>query len=267
MRRTRCLITATTLGHSGRPFRASVSPPPTPLLDPRRHGAPLVPLAGDSSQIVSRIGTPVVDTLALPSVAFVSTALWANPLNSHVWIAIGAAAAYGLIGFHDDYFKMMQRGRNQFSQRTRLLIETIIAIAAWIAILRTGPMSFTTSLLFGWPSVISSFLSLGLSIVLVVGAANAAKLIDSGNRSAIVRVTIVAAVLGMIAYLSANVVFARHLQVQYVAGVGELAVLCAAVVGVCLGLVWCKAVSSPVIGDAGSLALGAALGTTAVIIL
>src|SRR5262245_16368575 len=122
-------------------------------MDPKRHGAPLVPLAGHSSQVVSRIGTPVVGALALPSAAFVSTALWTNPHNSSVWIAIGAPAAFGLIGFHDDYLKMMQRSRHQFSHRTRLLIETITAIAAWIAILGTGPMPFTTSLLFGWPSV------------------------------------------------------------------------------------------------------------------
>jgi phospho-N-acetylmuramoyl-pentapeptide-transferase len=229
------------------------------LMGPGRRSAPPV-------QVVSRIGTPAVDALALLSIAFVSTVLWTNLLNLHLWIAIGAATAFGLIGFHDDYLKMIQRTRSQFSHRTRLLIETVIAIAAWIAFFRTGREPLVTSLLFGWPPVVSGLISLALSIILVVSTANAVKLIDSGDRSAIVTVMIAAVVLGMVTYLSGGAVFANDLQVQYV--VGELAVLCATMVGICLGLVWFKAASAPVfIGDTGSLALGAALGTIVVAIL
>jgi phospho-N-acetylmuramoyl-pentapeptide-transferase len=238
------------------------------LMDRWRRSAPPVRLMGDSSQVVSRIGTPVVDALAVLSIAFVSTILWTNLLNPHLWIAIGAATAFGLIGFHDDYLKMIQRTRSQFSHRTRLLIETVIAIAAWIAIFRTGRGPLATSLLFGWPPVVSGLISLALSIILVVSTANAVKLTDSGDRSAIVAVMIAAVVLGMVTYLSGNAVFANRLQIQYVVGTRELAVLCAAMVGICLGLVWFKAASAPVfIGDTGSLALGAALGTIVVAIL
>src|SRR5262249_40916325 len=118
--------------------------------------------------------------------------------------------------------------------------------------------------------VVFGFISLALSIMVVVGAANAVRLIDARGRLAIAGVMIAAVVLGVIAYLTGHVVFAHHhLQLQHVAGTRELTVVCAAVTGVCPGLVWLKAASTavPMLGDAGSLAIGAALGTIAVAVL
>jgi len=193
----------------------------------------------------------------LLSVALVSTMLWANLLNPFVWIAIGAATGFALIGFHGNRHQMTRR-HSQFSRRTRLLSETVIAIGTWIAIFWIGRAPLATSLMFDEHPIVFVFISLALSSMVVVGAANAVKLVDKGDRSVIVAIMIAALILGTIAYLIGPVV----------AGARELTVVCAAVVGVSLGLAWLKTASTPVfVGDTGSLALGAALGTIALAIL
>lgn len=235
------------------------------MIPNQRSGAP-VGLEGVSSQVVSRIGTPAICALTLLSAPLVSTVLWANLRNPYVWIAMGAATGFALVGFHDHL--QMTLSHSWFSRRTQLLIETVIAIGAWIAIFRIGRGPLVASLMFGEHPVVFGFISLVLSTMVVVGGANAVRLIDTGGRVAIVALMITAVVLGMIAYLTGRVVLAYHLQLPYVAGTRELTIVCAAITGVCPGLVWLKAASTPVLmGDAGSLAIGAALGTVAVAVL
>ncbi|HXW29161.1 MAG TPA: phospho-N-acetylmuramoyl-pentapeptide-transferase [Xanthobacteraceae bacterium] len=224
---------------------------------------------GPASHLVTKIGTPTMGGLMILSGVLVSTLLWANPLNRYVWIVLGVTIGFGLVGFYDDYLKVTKQSHNGFSGRTRLLIETAIAVAAWLAIYTWGRAPLTTSLVF--PFFKELVVDLGwfflvFSAFIIVGAGNAVNLTDGLDGLAIVPVMIAAASFGMIAYLVGNNVFATYLQIQFVSGTGELAVLCGAVVGAGLGFLWFNAPPASIfMGDTGALALGGLLGSVAVV--
>ncbi len=231
-------------------------------------GQPIRP-DGPKSHLVTKIGTPTMGGLMILSGVLVSTLLWANPLNPYVWIVLGVTIGFGLIGFYDDYLKVTKQSHSGFSGRTRLLIEAVIAGAAGFGIYQLGHGSLATSLVF--PFFKELVVDLGwfflvLSAFIIVGAGNAVNLTDGLDGLAIVPVMIAAASFGMIAYLAGNVLFANYLQIQYVAGTGELAVLCGSVVGAGLGFLWFNAPPASIfMGDTGSLALGGLLGSVAVV--
>jgi len=198
----------------------------------------------------------------------VSTLLWANPLNPYVWIVLAVTLGFGFVGFYDDYLKVTKQSHSGFAGKLRLMIEAVIAIAACYALVRLGRDATSTSLAipflkdvvinFGWFFVI-------FGAFVIVGAGNAVNLTDGLDGLAIVPVMIAAASFGMISYLTGNAVFSDYLQIRYVAGTGELAVLCGAVLGAGLGFLWFNAPPASIfMGDTGSLALGGMLGATAV---
>jgi len=198
----------------------------------------------------------------------VSTLLWANPLNPYVWIVLAVTLGFGFVGFYDDYLKVTQQTHSGFAGKLRLAIEGVIAIAACYALVRLGRDAASTSLAipffkdmvfnFGWFFVL-------FGAFVMVGAGNAVNLTDGLDGLAIVPVMIAAMSFGMIAYLTGNAVFSDYLQINYVAGTGELAVLCGAVLGAGLGFLWFNAPPASIfMGDTGSLALGGMLGATAV---
>jgi phospho-N-acetylmuramoyl-pentapeptide-transferase len=198
----------------------------------------------------------------------VSTLLWANPLNPYVWIVLAVTLGFGFVGFYDDYLKVTKQSHSGFAGKLRLLIEAVIALAACYALVRLGRDATSTSLAipflkdvvinFGWFFVL-------FGAFVIVGAGNAVNLTDGLDGLAIVPVMIAAASFGMISYLTGNAVFSDYLQIRYVAGTGELAVLCGAVLGAGLGFLWFNAPPASIfMGDTGSLALGGMLGATAV---
>jgi phospho-N-acetylmuramoyl-pentapeptide-transferase len=198
----------------------------------------------------------------------VSTLLWANLKNPYVWIVLGITLGFGLVGFYDDYLKVSRQSHNGFSGRTRLAIESAIALVACLALGSLGKAPFATSLVF--PFFKELVIDLGwffivISAFIIVGAGNAVNLTDGLDGLAIVPVMIAGASFGMISYLAGNAVFAEYLQIHYVAGTGELSVLCGAVIGAGLGFLWFNAPPASIfMGDTGSLALGALLGGVAV---
>jgi phospho-N-acetylmuramoyl-pentapeptide-transferase len=198
----------------------------------------------------------------------VSTLLWANPLNPYVWIVLAVTLGFGFVGFYDDYLKVTKQTHSGFAGKIRLMIEGVIALAACYALTRLGREPFSTALVI--PFFKDIVLNLGWFFVLfgafvMVGAGNAVNLTDGLDGLAIVPVMIAAASFGMIAYLTGNAVFSDYLQINYVAGTGELAVLCGAVLGAGLGFLWFNAPPASIfMGDTGSLALGGMLGATAV---
>jgi phospho-N-acetylmuramoyl-pentapeptide-transferase len=198
----------------------------------------------------------------------VSTLLWANPANPYVWVVLGVTLSFGFVGFYDDYLKVKKQRSDGFSARTRLGIEALIAAIASIALVHLGQSQIAMTLVF--PFFKDVVLNLGLFFVffaafIIVGAGNAVNLTDGLDGLAIVPVMIAAASFGMIAYLSGNAVFADYLQIHYVAGTGELAVLCGAVLGAGLGFLWFNAPPASIfMGDTGSLALGGMIGAVAV---
>ncbi len=225
---------------------------------------------GPQSHLVTKKGTPTMGGLMILSGMLVSTVLWANPMNPYVWIVLGVTLSFGLIGFYDDYLKVTKQTHAGFAGRTRLVAEALVAIVACVALARLGKPPIATSLVF--PFFKDLVFNLGIFFVLfgafvIVGAGNAVNLTDGLDGLAIVPVMIAAASFGLISYLVGNLVFADYLQIRYVAGTGELAVLCGALIGASLGFLWFNAPPASIfMGDTGSLALGGMLGAIAVAI-
>ena len=189
---------------------------------------------GPQSHLVTKKGTPTMGGLMILSGLLVSTVLWANPKSPYVWVVLGVTLSFGLIGFYDDYLKIIKQTHAGISGRTRLIVEAVIAVAACTALAQLGRGPIATSLVF--PFFKELVFNLGWAFVLlgafvIVGAGNAVNLTDGLDGLAIVPVMIAAATFGLISYLAGNAVFAEYLQIHYVAGTGELAVLCGAVIG------------------------------------
>jgi phospho-N-acetylmuramoyl-pentapeptide-transferase len=227
-------------------------------------------LDGPKSHLVTKLGTPTMGGLMILSGLLVATLLWANPVNPYVWVVLGVTLSFGVVGFYDDYLKVTKQTDVGISGRTRLLVEAVIAIIACTLLAHLGHGPIATSLVF--PFVKELVINLGWGFVLlgafvIVGAGNAVNLTDGLDGLAIVPVMIAAASFGLISYLAGNAVFAEYLQIHYVAGTGELSVLCGAVIGAGLGFLWFNAPPASIfMGDTGSLSLGGLLGTVAVAI-
>src|SRR3984893_698864 len=223
---------------------------------------------GPQSHPGTRIGTPTMGGMMILSGLVVSTLLWANPLNPYVWIVLAVTLGFGFVGLYEDYLKVKKQTHSGFAVRNRLGLEALIALAACYALVRLGREPLSTSLVI--PFFKDVALNLGwffliFGAFIIVGAGNAVNMIDGLGALAIVPVMIAAASLGMIAYLGGNAVFSDYLQINYVAGTGELAVLCGAVLGAGLGFLWSNAPPGSIfMGDTGSLALGGMLGSIAV---
>src|SRR6201989_1114236 len=234
----------------------------------RRGRAQPIRSDGPQSHIIAKKGTPTMGGLMILSGLVVSTLLWANPLNPYVWIVLAVTLGFGFVGFYDDYLKVTKQTSGGFAGRVRLALEAAIALVACYALVRLGRDVSSTSLAipffkemvfnFGWFFVI-------FGAFVIVGAGNAVNLTDGLDGLAIVPVMIASASFGLIAYLVGNAVFSDYLQINYVTGTGELAVLCGALLGAGLGFLWFNAPPASIfMGDTGSLALGGMLGSIAV---
>src|SRR5436309_1219237 len=223
---------------------------------------------GPASHLTTKRGTPTMGGLMILSGVTVATVLWANPSNPYVWIVLGVTLCFGLVGFYDDYLKVTKQTHGGFAGRVRLLIEAAIAVAACITLASFGRPGFSTSLAF--PIFKELIVDLGwfffvFGAFIIVGAGNAVNLTDGLDGLAIGPVMIAAASFGFIAYVVGNVVYADYLQIHFVSGTGELAVLCGAVIGAGIGFLWFNAPPASIfMGDTGSLALGGLIGSVAV---
>ncbi|MCK0198218.1 phospho-N-acetylmuramoyl-pentapeptide-transferase [Ancylobacter sp. 6x-1] len=223
---------------------------------------------GPQSHLITKKGTPTMGGLMIFSGLMVATLLWANLSNIYVWVVLFVTLGFGLIGFYDDYLKVTKQTHNGLSGRTRLMIEAVIGGMAAVVIMHAGRMPLSSSLTF--PLFKDLVIDLGWFFVVfgafvVVAAGNAVNLTDGLDGLAIVPVMVAAGSFGVISYLSGNVLFADYLQIHYVAGVGELAVICGALIGAGIGFLWFNAPPAQIfMGDTGSLALGGLLGTIAV---
>jgi phospho-N-acetylmuramoyl-pentapeptide-transferase len=223
---------------------------------------------GPQSHLVTKKGTPTMGGLMILFGILSATVLWANPVNLYVWIVLGVMLSFGAVGFYDDYLKVTRQTHFGFGGRLRLLAEALIAGVACYAIASLGRGSFATTLTF--PFLKELVLPLGwffyvFGTFIIVGAGNAVNLTDGLDGLAIAPVIIAALSFGCISYLVGNLVFADYLNIHYVAGAGELAVLCGAVIGSGLGFLWFNAPPASIfMGDTGSLALGGMLGAIAV---
>ncbi|MBF9194563.1 phospho-N-acetylmuramoyl-pentapeptide-transferase [Microvirga terrestris] len=223
---------------------------------------------GPQSHLLTKRGTPTMGGLMILAGVLVSTLLWANLENHYVWVVLFVTVGFGAIGFYDDYLKVTKQSHKGFSGRSRLTIEAIIAVLACLAIsyMATPGLANKLALPFSKDLIIN----LGWFYVIfagfvIVGAGNAVNITDGLDGLAIVPVMIAAGTFGFIAYLAGNAVFSNYLQIHFVPGTGELAVLCGALIGAGLGFLWFNAPPAQIfMGDTGSLALGGMLGAIAV---
>ena len=227
------------------------------------------PIREDGPQThLAKRGTPTMGGLMILSGVMVSTLLWANWSNPYVWIVLGVTLSYGAIGFYDDYLKVTKQTAGGFGGKARLGLEFLVAGIAAYLIMGLGRPGFGDALAL--PFFKTLLIPLGymfvlVGIVVIAGAGNAVNLTDGLDGLAIVPVMIAAATFGLIAYLTGHVVISKYLQIHYVAGVGELSVICGALIGAGLGFLWFNAPPAMIfMGDTGSLALGGALGSIAV---
>ncbi len=227
------------------------------------------PIREDGPQThLAKKGTPTMGGLMILSGVTVSTLLWANLANSYVWIVLFVTLSYGVIGFYDDYLKVTAGKTAGVSGKLRLLAEIAVAAIAAVLVMRAGTAGFSSSLtvpFFKNVVVPLGALFILLGVLVIAGAGNAVNLTDGLDGLAIVPVMIAAATFGLIAYLTGHYNFSRYLQIHFVPGVGELAVICGALIGAGLGFLWFNAPPAMIfMGDTGSLALGGALGAIAV---
>ena len=224
---------------------------------------------GPERHIIEKQGTPTMGGLMILAAIFVAMLFWGNLRNQYVLVALFVTFSYGMIGFYDDYLKVAKRTTDGFSGRVRLGLELLIAGAACVVFMSIGKGEMATSLAV--PFFKDILIDLGpvlficFGALVIAGAGNAVNLTDGLDGLAIVPVMIASVTFGLIAYLVGHVTFAEYLQIHYVAGTGELLVLCGALVGAGLGFLWFNAPPAMIfMGDTGSLALGGALGAIAV---
>lgn len=220
---------------------------------------------GPQSHIIAKAGTPTMGGFMILLGLVVSTLLWANLTNPFVWAVLGVTLSFGAIGFVDDYLKVTRASSDGVPGRIKFIIELTIGllVAWWLAKLvePTLALPFFKTLLINLGVFYFPFVCL-----VIVWAGNAVNLTDGLDGLAIVPVMIAASAFGLITYLVGNTVYTGYLGIAYVPGAGELAVLCGAIIGAGLGFLWFNAPPAMVfMGDTGSLALGGALGTIAVI--
>ncbi|MEM7568790.1 MAG: phospho-N-acetylmuramoyl-pentapeptide-transferase [Pseudomonadota bacterium] len=220
---------------------------------------------GPQSHIITKAGTPTMGGLLILVSFGVATILWADIRNGFIWACLGVTLGFGLIGFFDDFQKVTTSSHRGVSGKVRLAIETAIALCAVVFIsAETGtdlrlPFLKDTVVPLGWVYI-------PFAAFVIVGAANSVNLTDGLDGLAIMPVIIASAAFGLIAYAVGNAVFAGYLNIAGIAGAGELSVFCGAVIGAGLGFLWFNAPPAMVfMGDTGSLALGGALGSVAVV--
>ncbi len=219
---------------------------------------------------LSKSGTPTMGGALILSAIFISTLLWADLTNRYVWVVMLVTLGFGAIGWVDDYRKVAKRDSRGLPARWKYLWQSVIGLLAAAFLFKTAVSPVETQLFI--PFFKNVALELGifyivLTYFVIVGSSNAVNLTDGLDGLAIMPVVMVAAALGLIAYLAGNVKFAQYLQIAYVAGAGELLVFCCALIGAGLGFLWFNTYPAQVfMGDVGALALGAALGVIAVVI-
>lgn len=219
----------------------------------------------------SKAGTPTMGGGLILIAIGISTLLWGNLANIYVWITLLGTLGFGVIGWADDYLKIHRKSSKGLAARWKYLWQSIIAlIIAGLLYLQATEVPATTQLLI--PFAKNIVINLGIFFIplayfVIVGSSNAVNLTDGLDGLAIMPTVMVAGALGIFAYLTGNVEFAKYLSIPYIPGSGELAVFCATLVGAGLGFLWFNTYPAQVfMGDVGALGLGAALGIVAVIV-
>lgn len=218
-----------------------------------------------------KAGTPTMGgALILTSIA-ITTLLWGDLRNHYVWVVLLTTLGFGVIGWVDDYRKVVHRNPKGLSAKAKMGWQSIIALIVGIYLWNTASLPAHTELIVPFLKFLvfplSAFLFVALVYLVIVGTSNAVNLTDGLDGLAIMPTILVSGALAIFAYVAGNVVFAKYLGIPYIPGAGELAIFCGAIAGAGLAFLWFNAYPAEVfMGDVGALALGAALGVVAVIV-
>ena len=231
-------------------------------------------------------GTPTMGGVLITIAILLPTVLWSDPTNYFVWITVFATLAFGAVGFADDYIKVVKRRNLGLTSRQKLLGQAIAAVVVAVALsilqqFKLFSTQLTVPFVKSWrPDLMwqaalhwhhlefLAFLPFVAFIIFVLmGSSNAVNLTDGLDGLAIGCTIIAAGALAILTYVSGHVVFADYLELQHMPQVGELTVFCGSMVGASIGFLWYNAHPAEIfMGDVGSLALGGAIGTVAIII-
>ncbi len=219
---------------------------------------------------LNKAGTPTMGGAFILFVVTLTILLWADLANRYVWVVLFVTLAFGAIGWMDDYRKLVRKDTRGLPARWKYFWQSIIALSAALFLYLTvqSPAEIELIVPFFKQIVINlGIFYIVLTYFVIVGTSNAVNLTDGLDGLAILPTVLIAAALAVFAYVSGHVDFANYLAVPHVAGVGELVIICGALVGAGLGFLWFNTYPAQVfMGDVGSLALGAALGVMAVLV-
>jgi phospho-N-acetylmuramoyl-pentapeptide-transferase len=218
-----------------------------------------------------KAGTPTMGGALILCAILFATLLWADLRNRYIWTVLGVTFAFGLIGFYDDYLKLVVGNSRGLIARWKYFYQSVAGLAAACALYFTAGTPAETTLFLPFVKSFAEPLSvvvyIGIAYFMIVGMSNAVNLTDGLDGLAIMPAALVAAALGVFAYASGNAKFAEYLAIPAIPHAGELIIFCAALAGAGLGFLWFNAYPAQVfMGDIGALAIGAALGLIAVIV-
>ncbi len=219
---------------------------------------------------LTKAGTPTMGGALILVAIVVATLLWCDLANRYIWIVLGVVVSFGAIGWVDDYLKISERNSRGLSAGWKYLWQSVFGFLAALVLFSAASTPAETSLIVPFFKEAAVPLGVGfvvLTYLVIVFMSNAVNLTDGLDGLAILPTVMVAAALGLIAYLAGHMEFATYLQIPHIPGAGELAVFCGALIGAGLGFLWFNAYPAQVfMGDIGALALGAALGVVAVVV-
>ncbi|MBB3275505.1 MULTISPECIES: phospho-N-acetylmuramoyl-pentapeptide-transferase [Pseudoxanthomonas] len=230
------------------------------------------PIRQDGPQThFSKAGTPTMGGGLILMTVLAAVLLWGDLRNKYVWTVVLVMLAFGAIGWYDDWIKIVKRDPNGLKSRWKYLLQSIFGLAAGLYLyLYADVPAATTFYVPFFKSIALPLAGIGFVAIAyfwIVGFSNAVNLTDGLDGLAIMPTVLVACALGIFAYASGNAVFSNYLQIPQVPGAGELVIICAAIAGAGLGFLWFNTYPAMVfMGDIGALALGAVLGTIAVIV-
>ncbi len=217
-----------------------------------------------------KAGTPTMGGALILMSIFTSTLLWADLSNRYIWTVLVTTFLFGLVGWVDDYRKVVEKNSQGLPARWKYLWQSVAGLSAGVFLFVTAATPAETQLIV--PFFKNVAWELGIfyilfSYLVIVGTSNAVNLTDGLDGLAIMPAVLVGGALGVIAYLVGNIEFANYLHIPYIRGAGELVIFCTALGGAGLGFLWFNTYPAQVfMGDVGALALGAALGVIAVIV-
>jgi len=219
---------------------------------------------------LSKSGTPTMGGALILVAIAVSTLLWADLGSRYVWVTLLVTLSFGVIGFVDDYIKLVRQDPKGLLSRYKYFWQSVVGAGAAVALYMTATAPAETQLIV--PFFKDVIIPLGgwymlLTYLVIVGSSNAVNLTDGLDGLAIMPTVMIAGALALFSYVTGHAEFARYLSIPYIPGAGELTVFCATMVGAGLGFLWFNTYPAQVfMGDIGALALGAALGIVAVLV-